>query len=96
MVLPYRLSSVAESDISRTVEYISQDNLDAALNLIDRFTQAFKLLSTNPELGEKCLHSDLSLRRFVVEKYLVTYQITSEEIIIIRVTHGAQILSESH
>jgi plasmid stabilization system protein ParE len=94
MALPYRLSSIAENDISRIIEHIAQNNLDAALNLIDRFTQAFILLSTNPELGEKCPHLDLSLRQFVVEKYLVTYQITPEEIIIIRVTHGAQILRE--
>lgn len=96
MVLPYFLSSIAEQDITRIVEYLARDNLNAALKLVDRFTQAFELLSTNPELGERSEHPHLQLRRFVVEKYLVTYQVTADRIIVVRVIHGAQLFEENH
>ncbi len=65
MPLHYFLSSIAERDITRVVEYIARDNLDAALNLVDRFTQAFELLSTirswesDPNIPT-CIFVDLS------------------------------------
>ena len=96
MALTYHLSSIAEREIAQIVEYIARDNLDAALKLVDRFTHAFELLSANPELGERYKHPDLHLRQFVVEKYLVTYQVAADQIIIVRVIHGAQLFDEKH
>jgi plasmid stabilization system protein ParE len=64
------------------------------LKLVDGFTQAFELLSTNTELEERLEHSHLQLRQFVVEKYLVTYQITANQVTVVRVIHGAQLFDE--
>jgi plasmid stabilization system protein ParE len=53
MTRQYRLSSPAEQDIAAILEYIAKRNLDAALALVDRFTELFELIAAQPELGEQ-------------------------------------------
>jgi toxin ParE1/3/4 len=86
----YRLSSVAETDIESIVRYIAADNLTAAVRMIDRFTEAFELLASHRELGERCSGRATNLRRFTVGSYLVFYQTFDEEIVVARVVHGAR------
>jgi toxin ParE1/3/4 len=86
----FRLSSVAESDIASIAEFIAADNLDAAISVIDRFTEAFELLATQPLIGEKCRGRLHHVRRFSVRSYLIFYQILNDEIVIARVLHGAR------
>jgi toxin ParE1/3/4 len=86
----YRLSSIAEVDVASIVQYIARENLGASLRLVDRFTETFALLASQPELGESCAGRTTSLRRFSVGNYLVFYQSLDDEIVIARVLHGAR------
>jgi toxin ParE1/3/4 len=86
----FRLSSIAESDIASIAEYIAADNLNAAIRTIDRFTEAFELLATQPSLGEICRGRLQRVRRFSVGSYLIFYRMSDNEILIARVLHGAR------
>ena len=74
MAAQHLLSSVAEKDIAEIVSFVASENLDAALELVDRFTEVFVMLSANPEMGERFEHSRQGLRRFSVGNYVVIYQ----------------------
>jgi toxin ParE1/3/4 len=84
------LTRLAEADLLEIWLYIAEDNVSAADRMIDRFTSAFDLLATNPELGEAQDHLRPGLRRFVVRKYLLFYQPTDDGVLIVRVLHGAR------
>jgi plasmid stabilization system protein ParE len=86
----YFLSSVAESDLFAVCEYIARDSIDAADRMIDQFTTAFERIANFPETGERYEHPIVELRRVVVPPYLVFYQITSDDVLIVRVLHSAR------
>jgi toxin ParE1/3/4 len=86
----YRLSSLAETDVASIVEYIAAYNLDAALRFVDRLTDPFGLLAVQPELGEIYGEPERRVRRMVVDSYIVFYQHLDEEVLIVRVLHGAR------
>lgn len=92
MATNHRLSSVAEKDIAEIITYIATDNLDAALDLVDRFTEVFVMLSANPDMGERFEHSRQDLRRFTVGNYVVVYQSIPDGLLVVRVIHGARSL----
>ena len=86
----FRLSSIAEGDVASIADYIAADNLDAAVRMIDRFTEAFELLAAQPSLGEVCRGRLQHVRRFSVGNYLIVYRMSDDEIVIARVLHGAR------
>jgi toxin ParE1/3/4 len=86
----YRLSSIAEVDVASIVQYIARDNIEASLRLVDRFTETFALLASQPDLGESCSGRTINLRRFSIGSYLVFYLSMDDEIVIARVLHGAR------
>ena len=71
-------------------DYIAQNNLRAADNLIDQLWQRFRLLAENPQLGElQPLLAEGTFRRHVFGNYVTYYQPRSEDIAVIRVLYGA-------
>ncbi len=48
-----RRTSRAELDLRRIVDYIAADNLSAALDWLDRTEEVFRLLATQPEMGQR-------------------------------------------
>jgi plasmid stabilization system protein ParE len=55
---PYILSPRAEDDLARIYAYISQDNLDAAEQMLDKILAACDLLTDNPRIGQ--IRTDLT------------------------------------
>ncbi len=90
MTRQYRLSSPAEQDIAAILEYIAKRNLDAALELVDQFTELFELIAAQPELGERYGDPGGQMRRTSLGNYVIIYQLLPEEMVILRVLHGAQ------
>ena len=86
----------AEEDISESALYIAKDSLEAAIRFIDRTRDTFEFLSRHPEAGSEHLFLSPSLkgtkswpvRNF--EKWLVFYQLHADEILVIRILHGAR------
>lgn len=90
MAARFFLSSAAEKDIAEISGHIAVDSVDAALRMVDRFTDRFELIAKQPDIGERYDHPRCELRRHSVGSYLLFYQPIEEGVLIIRVLHGAR------
>ena len=83
-------------DLVEQADYISRDNLNAALRFLDAAEKTFNFLAANNQSGQRCGFQQpetASLRVWPIEGYgnhLVFYQPTDEGIEIWRVLHGAR------
>lgn len=86
----------AEADISEIALFIADDSLDAAIRFIDQARDAFEFLSKFPDAGSDHVLSSESLKGTKswpirgFEKWIVFYQIRDDELLVIRVLHGAR------
>jgi toxin ParE1/3/4 len=80
----------AEHDLYAIWSYIAKDNRSAADGLIRRFDAKFEQLSYMPELGERQPRLGDFMRRVIVGKYLVFYEVRDAKIVIARVVHSAR------
>jgi plasmid stabilization system protein ParE len=91
--VPVRLTRKAENDLRVILAFVEEQRPVAADRLAARFTEAAGHLSMNPRLGKVPAVARLSRRGFrclVVEEYLCFYKITTREVLIHRVIHGAR------
>lgn len=90
-------SPTAKNKIKDILEYISEDNPDAALKLIDDFEGKVGKLKENPESGRILPETNnTSIRELVVhENYGIIYEINSDVIEILTVRHFRQNFSAS-
>jgi toxin ParE1/3/4 len=88
--------SQAEEDISESALFIAEDTLDSALHFIESTKEAFEFLSRHPEVGSNhafmspTLSGTKSWPISGFENRLVFYRIRNDEIVVIRVLHGAR------
>lgn len=87
---PYRLNSIAKSDLTSIHKYIARDNLTAADRLIYEFKQKFRLLASQPLLGQERQELGTGLRSFAVGNYVVYYRPLQKGIEVARVIHAAR------
>jgi toxin ParE1/3/4 len=81
----------AHLDLVEIGVYIAEDNLEAALRLLDAMQAKFQLLARSPELGRKREELAPGLRSFpAAHNYLVFYKPIDNGIEIIRVLHGSR------
>jgi toxin ParE1/3/4 len=86
----YRLNSIAKSDLTSIHKYIARDNLTAADRLIYVFKQKFRLLASQPLLGQHRPELGANLRSFTVGNYVVYYRTVQNGIEVARVIHAAR------
>lgn len=87
----YRLTPEAQTHLDEICAFIAEDNVDAALRVLDAFEHAFDQLTAAPEIGHS--REDLTARpvKFLsVYSYLVVYDPASAPLTIIAVLHGAR------
>jgi toxin ParE1/3/4 len=83
-------------DLVGQAEYISRDNLGAALRFIDAAEATFEFLAANREVGERCRFSDPRLEEVRVwpvegfRNHLVYFRPIDDGVQIVRVLHGAR------
>lgn len=86
----------AQEDIDDITYYIAQDNFEAAVAFFEAVESTCAMLSTMPGIGSARDYRNprfAGLRMFPVkryEKYLIFYQSTEEELLVVRVIHGAR------
>lgn len=81
----------AESDLREIVEYIAQNNLDAALSWLQETRAACDLLAKQPDIGERIQTKRFGeVRRHVVGNYLIYYRHCGIGIYVVRILHGAR------
>ena len=95
----YRLTERAEADVDAITDFMTADNIDAAVKVVLALEDAFALLASRPGIGHA--REDLTnrpLKFWSVYSYLVVYDPASDPLTIIAVLHGArdvaQILKE--
>lgn len=86
----YRLSRAAVADLREASGYIARDSKSAAVRWLDSIEHKFTVLSTQPEIGERCDGVRPGLRRFSAGSYVIYYRIDAGKVRIIRVLHGAR------
>jgi toxin ParE1/3/4 len=84
-------SARAEQDLDQISGHIALDNRSAALRWLDEVAAIGRLLSRQPELGERMRSRRFRrLRRHVGGNYLFYYRPTATGIEVIRVVHAAR------
>jgi len=87
----YRISRKANSDIEQICDAIADDNPDAADRLDEKIHGAIERLAEFPGMGHT--RADVDDKRFrfwVVGKYVIAYRVESDELLVVRVVHGAR------
>ena len=85
------LSAPAKLDLLNIWDYISEDSSETtADNFIDRITEKFCLLATQPEMGRQRPELQLGLRSHAVFNYIIFYRISDSGLEIVRVLHGSR------
>lgn len=74
------------------VDYISADNLDAALALVEEFERRVNDLKQNPWSGRMSpIFQDERVRELIVRKnYLIIYELQDNQIEILTIRHARQ------
>ena len=93
--MPHLLkTSVAERDVAEIADYISHDNIDAALRFLDAVEQTGDLLVHWPHLGAAIDNQHIDeLRRMQVKgfpNFLILYRPIDDGVVVLRVVHGAR------
>ena len=86
-------TALAEADLIETWLYIAEANQEAAGRLLDDFEEKFVILAQKPKLGRVRPDIVPLLRYFPVGNYLILYREITGGIEIVRVVHGARLLT---
>lgn len=83
----------ARHDLEEIFEYVSNTliNYMAATKLIEEFEEAFQRISLFPEICPLIRNDnvdDKTLRKLLVDNYIVFYRVKNKEIQVVRVLHG--------
>lgn len=86
-------SPLAIERVSEIAEYIAQDNLSAAQRWVDSIFQVVEQLEKFPEIGRIVPEiNQESFREIIYGNYRIIYRLDGENIAILTVRHGKQIL----
>jgi toxin ParE1/3/4 len=89
MPLRIRRSALAKQDQTDIWLFIAVDSISSADRLMDRFNDAFYLLSEYPESG-RVRPEYAALRLYPVDQYNIFYRASSVAVEIIRILHAAR------
>jgi len=84
-------SSSAWADLDRLHAFLAQQDHDAADALLDRLANGPSALLSFPRRGPRLSEFDpREVREFRLGKYLLRYELASEEIIVLRAFHARE------
>ena len=89
----YRITAQARRDLLTIWRHIALDNEPAADRQLDRFHETFRLLASQPMMGEDRGALRTRLRALGCGSYVVYYEPIKKDVRIVRVIHGARDVS---
>jgi toxin ParE1/3/4 len=81
---------MAESDLIRLADYVSDQSAVLALSLIDECQRAFGQLRDFPESGHPHVHLPDPYRVLPIRGWLVVHRLDPEYVEVVRIVHGSQ------
>lgn len=91
--MAHRVAPRAETDLDDIWVYVAQDSgsMDIATRLIDSITDRFQFLAGFPHAGRvRDREFGAGTRSFPVGEYMIVYCVDGEDVLILRVVHGAR------
>ena len=90
-------SATSRRKIEEIVDYISADNIDAALALVEEFEKRVADLKKYPRSGRMVpiLNNEMVRELIIRKDYLIVYEIQRERIKILTIRHAKQDFDES-
>jgi toxin ParE1/3/4 len=89
-MLRARTTSRADVDLAEIWDFIAEENIQKADELIDRIHARFTQLAAMPESGQRCDDLVRGMRRTTLLDYAIYYRITDIDVAILRVAHAAR------
>jgi len=86
----YSVSPQADKDLIEIWQFISQESVEAADNLLDSFVEKFELIADHPQAGRTRSELARNLRSFPVGRYIIFYRLGRDVVEIVRVLHSAR------
>jgi toxin ParE1/3/4 len=93
VVFKVRWSERASTDLAGIYDYIATDNREAALRLITRLHHSTEKLTEFPLAGRIVPRTRREVREVIVAPYRVAYEIQGDVVEILKVQHGARLLT---
>jgi plasmid stabilization system protein ParE len=90
------ITSIAEKDIRDHYDYVAQDNPSAAKKLIEALRKQIVSLEQFPfrcPIIPESREIGVNYRHIIYNKYRTIFRIKGKRVIILRVIHGARLLS---
>jgi plasmid stabilization system protein ParE len=90
-VAEVRWSLTSEDDLQGIEATIARDSVIRAINFVDHLIQCAEVLHDNPRLGRvvpEFARDDL--REILVRDYRIVYLVSSKQVTVLRVVHGAR------
>lgn len=90
-------SPTSQQKINEIVDYISNDNVDAALALVQKFEKRVQHLKKHPRSGQMvpALNDEMVRQLVVQSNYVIIYEISQDHIDILTIRHARQDEDES-
>jgi toxin ParE1/3/4 len=86
----FRFTATAERDIEEIGDYIARDNPARAVSFIEELTEKCHRLVEHPAVAPLRPEFGDGVRMMPFGRYLIFYSFGTDELIIIRVIHGAR------
>jgi toxin ParE1/3/4 len=86
----YRIAADAQEDLDSIHEYVRRDSVSAADRIMEALEQRFRLLASQPLLGQIRAEIAPELRSFSVGNYIIFYRPIRVAIEVARVIHSAR------
>lgn len=84
-------TSKAVDDLDRLYRFLADVNRRAAHNVVADLVQAPDILIERPRLGVRLEEfGEREVRRIIVGKYELRYEVTTDAIVVLRIWHGRE------
>ena len=89
-----RWSLTAGNDLQEIEDFIARDSVLHAITFVDRIVESAETLLKTPQVGRMVPEFSRSdLRELIFRGYRIVYLLQDNEVLILRVVHGARDLS---